>query len=113
MTDASYPRNLDDTLSDFGFVVGLQVYLQIASVNQVLEQPPSVDIQIESTPSKEWMEAYAKGSGYSAESLKIRKELMLRSPLKKAFGAVFIDDEIAGVGLCIVDGEWAGLFNIR
>ena len=112
LTDASYPHNLDETLSNSGFVVGLEVYLQIASVDEVLEQPPSIDIQIESTPSKEWMDAYAKGSGYNTESMRIRKELMLRSPLKKAFGSLLIDDEIAGVGLCIVDGEWAGLFNI-
>jgi len=112
MTDASYPRNLDETLSNSGFVVELEVYLQIASVVQVLEQSPSIDIHIESTPSIDWMDAYAKGSGYNAESMRIRKDLMLRSPLKKAFGAVLVDDEIAGVGLCIADGDWAGLFNI-
>ncbi|MHA1576335.1 MAG: GNAT family N-acetyltransferase [Candidatus Thorarchaeota archaeon] len=112
LSEVSYPKNLDETLAKSGFAVGLQVYLQTASVGRVLEQSPSIDIQIESTPSKEWMNTYATGSRHNVDSMEIRKELMLRSPLEKGFGAVLIDDEIEGVGLCIVDGAWAGLFNI-
>ncbi|MHA1637936.1 MAG: GNAT family N-acetyltransferase [Candidatus Thorarchaeota archaeon] len=112
LTEASQPHDLDDVLDELGFYVGLQVYLQVSSVNHVIQKTVNHEICIESTPSEVWMDAYAEGSNYSSESMRIRKDLMLRSPLKKAFGSVIVDNEIAGVGLCILEGEYAGLYNM-
>jgi ribosomal protein S18 acetylase RimI-like enzyme len=58
------------------------------------------------------MSVYSESSGYDESSMNIRRDLMKRTPLHKAFALAQIDREPAGVGFGVVEDKWLGLFNI-
>ena len=112
MTNYSAPGSLDDILERKGFARHFPVFVETASISGIPQRSQSITTKIFSTPTDEWMKAYESGSGYSAITMNIRKSLMMRSPLPKAFGAAIIDANLVAVGLCVKSDEWCGLFNI-
>lgn len=112
MSDASKPVELDRDLSDRGFSVGLQVEIHTAAINHLIQKEPAFDVMISNDISDGWMSVYSESSGYDESSMEIRKGLMKRTPLTKAFAIAKIDRELAGVGFGVVEDKWLGIFNI-
>ncbi|MDF1540348.1 MAG: GNAT family N-acetyltransferase [Candidatus Thorarchaeota archaeon] len=112
MTEISLPLELDDVLVDSGWDYGLEVAIEVADVEKVLENRTDVRIEFQSHPSEEWMNAYILGSEHKDKDPSVRPALMTRSPMKKVFASSIIDDEIASVGLGILNGDWIGLYSI-
>ena len=112
MTEISIPTALDDFLVSQGWTYGLEVYIEVSPIKTVIEKPTELQVELLSTPSSDWMDAYILASEHKECNPNIRRELMLRSPLNKVFAAGKIDDTIAGVGIGVVSGDWVGLFSI-
>ena len=112
MTEISSPPALDDFLVSQGWTYGLEVYIEVSPIKTVLEKPTELQVELLSTPTGDWMDAYIIVSEHKESNPNIRKELMIRSPLNKVFAAGKIDDAIAGVGIGVVCGDWVGLFSI-
>jgi ribosomal protein S18 acetylase RimI-like enzyme len=112
MTDTSKPPELDRDLSDRGFSVGLQVEVHTAAINHLTKNDPSLDVLVSNDITDSWMSVYSESSGYDSSTMEIRRNLMKRTTLRKAFALVRIDRDPAGVGFGVVEGKWLGLFNI-
>jgi ribosomal protein S18 acetylase RimI-like enzyme len=112
MTEASKPVELDRDLSERGFSVGLQVEMHTAAINHLVQKDPAFDVLISNDISDGWMSVYSESSGYEETSMEIRRGLMKRTTLQKAFALAKIDRELAGVGFGVVEGKWLGLYNV-
>ncbi len=112
MTESSIPTGLDDKLVDLGWGYGLEVAVEVANVDRVLNIETDVRTELCPNPTEDWMNAYTLGSGYRDKDPAIRFALMTRSPMKKAFASSIINGEIASVGIGILKGDWIGLYSI-
>jgi ribosomal protein S18 acetylase RimI-like enzyme len=117
MTRASLPKELDNVLADHDFKVEMHVLVETAALDAsdsiiIINQNSDLDVCIQSTPSNDWFEVYAMGTGYDEFSIETRKEIMARVPYQKAYAEVRINGEIVGLGFGVVEGEWLGLFSI-
>ena len=112
MTDTSKPQELDRDLSERGFSVGLQVEVHTVAINHLTKKDASIDVLVSNDITDSWMDVYIESSGYEESTMDARRDLMKRTPLHKAFALARIDREPAGVGFCVVEGKWLGLFNI-
>lgn len=112
MTQYSVPNALDNTLEKQGFAKRFPVYVQTGRISDISQRDQSIETEILGAPTDEWMKAYELGSGYKTESMMIRRSLMIRSSLPKAFGTASINDKLVAVGLGVQSDEWCGLFNI-
>jgi len=112
MTEISSPSELDDVLVGLGWRYGLEVAVDIADVEKVLERRSDVRTELQLHPTDDWMNAYIQCSEHQEIDPSIRQSLMTRSTMKKVFASSIIDDEIASVGIGILCGDWVGLYNI-
>ncbi|MFW9964545.1 MAG: GNAT family N-acetyltransferase [Candidatus Sifarchaeia archaeon] len=112
MTETSKPVELDRDLSERGLTVGLQVEVHTAAINHLIQKETPIDVMVSNDISDGWMSVYVEASGYDPSTMEIRKNLMKRTTLPKAFALAKIDRELAGVGFGVVEDKWLGLFNI-
>lgn len=112
MTEISRPHNLEELLVDSGWKYGLEVEIEIANVDTVLDTETTVTTKLIDHPSQDWLNAYEVGSGHTDKDSSIRPKLMTRSTMKKVFALSIIDNRIASVGIGILCGQWIGLYSI-
>ena len=112
VTEASQPPDLDLLLEQRGFEMGLQVAIMVADVNNLLHQENSLKTRIFPTPTDEWLSTYQASEGYDSASIKVRKEIMMRTPTPKAFVLCEVENIPAGVALAVSDGDWVGIFGL-
>ncbi len=112
LTGASQPSSLDQVLDESGYKIGLRVAIQVSDLGNLTQQESSLTTSITETPSDLWLKTYKEGGNYEDWTLDVRRNIMLRIQNPKIFASCFIDDICVGVGLSVVEGEWAGLFGL-
>ena len=112
VTEASQPPDIDFHLARRGFEMGLRVAIMVAEVNNLLHQETSLKTRIYSTLTEDWVSTYQTSEGYDDTSVKVRKEIMTRTPAPKAFVLCEVDGIPAGVGFGVSEGDWVGIFGL-
>ncbi len=112
MTEACNPNTLDETLEKMGFNIEMKTHFQVSDINNLTSITPKVDVQIESTPTSEWFDAYFRHAGFSDRAMLARRGIITDIKLDKALASVRVNGDVVGVGLGVVSNSWMGLFSI-
>jgi ribosomal protein S18 acetylase RimI-like enzyme len=113
ITSTCKPRDLDSILEHKGYVKESVTLVQITSLEDILSVDSSHEVQIEKKLNPVWNSIYCDIRGVDEFSLKTRLAIMERIPFPKGFALGFLDGNIAGIGLGVLQGEWLALFAIR
>lgn len=112
MTIASQPPSLEDALVAMGFKEELRVIVQVASIASLSAVKHAHEVAVTSTPRQDWFATYGQAEGYDQTSLAVRRGIMDRVSLPKAYAAALIDGTTGGVGFGVLDRGWLGIFAI-
>jgi GNAT superfamily N-acetyltransferase len=112
---AAQPARLDDFLVKRGYVIGVPTAVQTATIETVLariEVNSSSHITISETFDERWFAAYCQSEGVKPEAAVVRRGILKRIGPRTGFASLIIADQIAAVGLSVVERGWLGLFNL-
>ncbi|NHJ13652.1 MAG: GNAT family N-acetyltransferase [Candidatus Thorarchaeota archaeon] len=112
MTQACSPPELDFLLQEGGFSVGLSVYIQTNSLDNITVSKAKHAVRLDAAPQDDWIAAYGRLGGFNGLSLETRHGIMNRIAQHKAFASVSMDGEIVGVCLGVAELSWLGLFAL-
>ncbi len=112
VTSASRPKGLDEILAHAGFEKELVVAIETANLDVLVSVETDWHVNIINSPLDEWIRGYQMVTGYSDYKIAVRRGIMERISQKKSFASVSINDTIVSVGLCVVEGKWAGIFSL-
>ncbi len=112
LTEFSQPLGLDSILEQKGWRKGIEVDVQTKDISKY--EPMSLEYQVDilESPSSEWLDCFFEGTGHDSHDLEVRRELMLRSNVHKAFAQIRVGDVVACVGVGMALDGWIGLFRI-
>jgi ribosomal protein S18 acetylase RimI-like enzyme len=113
ITSASKPKELDSILEQQGYVKESETLVQTTSIDEILSIDSGHEVQIEEKLNPVWSSTYCDVRGVDEFSLKTRLDIMKRIPFPKGFALGFLDGNIAGIGIGVLQGEWLALFAIR
>lgn len=112
ISPAAQPQVLDDVLRDRGYHVDAPTLVQWGLVEDVVRLCPAQRrVSLLSEPGATWMQTYMEGTTDLAE-LEIKSNLIRRIGAPHVLAEISIDgfDHPVAVGLCVLEGEWAGIF---
>jgi len=112
MTIASQPPNLEDLLVAMGFKEETRVIVQVASNPSLDAVKHTYEVQVTATPRQDWLATYGQTEGYDQPSLAVRRGIMDRVSLPKAYAAALVEGSTVGVGFGVLDQGWLGIFGI-
>ena len=112
MTTASQPSNLDTFLEAEGLIIDMRVKVLTASLADVFLEEPEIGIVVFGSPWADWYKTYGTAAGFDKKSLAARQGIIERITTEKACAAAIMGDQVVGVGLGILDGDWLGLFSL-
>ncbi|MBP7963439.1 MAG: GNAT family N-acetyltransferase [Caldilineaceae bacterium] len=115
ITSAALPVGLDDFLANCGYAKSQINDVQIADTSQVIQASraaPALPVTLTPSWTPAWLDTYCAIEHVAAHRRPLYDAMWGRVRAAKAFGLVVLDGQPAAVGLCVADGEWAGLFNI-
>ncbi len=109
LTDASAP-GLDEYLANRGYLRDVRVSIMTAEVTAGERNPPSV--RITATPTKPWIDAFSDISGYGTRRRRLLRDTLSRIDATAGYATRRRDGLIVAVGLALVTGDHAGLFEM-
>jgi GNAT superfamily N-acetyltransferase len=112
MTIASQPPSLEDLLVAMGFKEELRVIVRVGWAQSLAAVKHVHEVRITSTPGQDWFATYGQAEAYDQTSLSVRRGIMDRVSLPKAYAAAIIDGLIVGVGFGVLDQGWLGIFAV-
>ncbi len=112
LTQASQPSDLDTFLESAGFIVDMRVKVLTASLVEVFLEESEVGIVVFGSPWADWYKTYGNAAGFDKKSMTARQGIIDRITGEKACAAAISGDQVVGVGLGVLDGEWLGLFSL-
>jgi ribosomal protein S18 acetylase RimI-like enzyme len=112
MTIASQPPDLEDVLVGMGFKEELRVIVQVASIPSLDAVKHAHEAEVTATPRQDWFATYGEAEGYDQRSLAVRRDIMSRVSLPKAYAAALVEGSTVGVGFGVLDRGWLGIFAI-
>jgi ribosomal protein S18 acetylase RimI-like enzyme len=112
MTAASQPAELDAFLETARLIIDMRVKVLTAPLSRIFLEEPEVGIVVFGSPWKDWFSAYKEAAGLNKKALTVRQGIIDRINTEKACAAAIVDDQVAGIGLAVLDGEWLGLFSL-
>ncbi len=112
LTSVSQPANLDSYLESLGLVIEMRVKVLIGVLSETSLEEPEVGIVVFGSPWKDWYATYRKAAGFDNKTMAVRQGIIERITTDKACAAAIIDNQIVGVGMGVLDGEWLGLFSL-
>ena len=107
----SKPDDLDEALEQRGYQRFERSLVMVAMLDDGL---PAIrdGLRFEHPPLERWLELVAPLRGLTPKAAAAEHERLLRTTLDKFPIAVRQGDELAGCGLMMIDGDYAGLFDI-
>jgi GNAT superfamily N-acetyltransferase len=111
---AALPGDLPEILAARGYYADAHTQVQTATVETVLAHTSQPDCQTISanTLTEDWFHAYVTASGYSPESLPIRRGILSRIGPKRNFLQLSENGTPVAVGLGVVERGWMGVFCV-
>ena len=108
LTDASAP-GLDGLLAAHGYLLDVGVAVMTTDLSGELEPP---DVEVVPAATTRWMDAFATMSGYGPRRRALLDDLLERIMPATGFAAIEEQGLPVAVGLSVVEGDHAGLFEM-
>lgn len=113
ISPASEPSDLDDILKERGFALYETVEVQTAVLDHVLAcTKPAKVATTHTTLSDDWLAFDNRVAQHAPHRAQIRKQIILSIAPETAFVAVYLEGQIAGIGLGVYERGWLGIFNM-
>ncbi len=112
MTSVSQPEDLDTFLASKELAIDMYVKVLTAPLDNIFLEEPEVGIVVFGSPWKDWYATYKKAAGFDTKNMIVRQGIFERISTEKACAAAIMGDQVIGVGLGVLDGEWLGLFSL-
>ena len=111
---AALPVALPHVLSERGYRFYAYTQVQVQSISTLLGKTssPAEQVIVSETLTDEWFELYTSASGYSAESLPIRRGILSRIGPAAHFVSLQHAGQPAAAGLGVVERGWLGVFCV-
>jgi len=115
MSAAAVPPELDDVLAARGLDVEMLVDVQVADltvlVEHARERAPDVQIAVDPLPTDDWLDAML-GVTARAEREVFRPAILDRIDRPARYASAVDPEGVMAVGMCVVVGEWLGIFSM-
>ncbi len=111
---ATLPEGLREALLLRGYVEWAHTSVKVQSISALLAATPplTMDVETAETLTVEWFETYTGASGYSPESLPVRRGILQRIGPAAQYVLVRQDGVTAVTGLGVAERGWMGVFCV-
>lgn len=111
MTPAVFPDTLDDLLAQRGYTKEALTTVQLAPLNNLPVPERPADL-LTNAPTKDWLDAFCRLNTIDPRHRPTMEHMLASVVPHCAFIALHHENEIAAVGLAVVDGAYVGLYDI-
>ena len=111
MTSLAEPRELDKELAERGYREEPGASVQMLALNS-LEVPNQGRVTLAADANEQWLSAYFRLNNVQERYMPVMRHMMQHIAPQKCFAAVYIEGQIAAVGLGVLDRGFLGLFDI-
>ncbi len=113
MSPAAEPEALDAFLEARVYEITDRTQIQTVSLERLIRHSAlPIKVELSSERSDLWEEVFAGAEELSPHAFRHRRRLLSRIPQPVAFAIASFREEPVAVGLCAVEGDWAGLFGL-
>jgi len=111
---AALPVELPQVLSERGYRFYAHTQVQVQSISTLLGMtaPPVEQVIASDALADKWFELYTSASGYSAESLPVRRGILSRIGPAAHFVSLHHAGQPAAASLGVVERGWLGVFCV-
>jgi len=111
---ASLPEGLREALLARGYVEWAHTSVRVKTIAGLLAATAPLPVEVETAGSlrEEWFETYTGASGYSPESLPIRRGIFQRIGPEAQYVLIRQDGMPAATGLGVAERGWMGVFCV-
>jgi N-acetylglutamate synthase len=110
MTDAVYPQNLDTILENRGYRKEAETYVYTMSL--IGRGMGADNVRIDTQLSETWVNHFASLNQIPDQHKHTLEQMLALIPAQCGFLNLLINDEVVGVALGVVDGDWMGIFDV-
>jgi GNAT superfamily N-acetyltransferase len=113
---AMQPLDLDERLAAQGYCSVARTAVQVTALQNILRQTaplrsqPSFVVELSETFDEEWFAAYCAVEHNNDPANPVRRAILQRIAPTTGFVTLRIEDEIAAVGLGVLEAQWLGIF---
>ncbi len=111
MTSLAEPRDLDAQLAQRGYREEPGASVQMVALNN-LEIPYQVRVTLAADANEQWLSAYFRLNNVQERYMPVMRHMIQHIAPQKCLAAVYIEGQIAVVGLGVLDRGFLGLFDI-
>jgi len=111
MTSLAEPRDLDARLARSGYREEPGASVQLLALNG-LEVPNQGRVIVSADANEQWLSAYFRLNNVQERYMPTMRHMLQHIAPQKCLAAVYIDGQIAAVGLGVMDRGFLGLFDI-
>ncbi len=111
MTSLSEPRELDKQLAQLGYREEPGASVQVVPLNH-LEIPHQGRVTLSADANEQWLNAYFRLNNVQERYMPVMRHMIQHIAPQKCLAAVYIEGQIAAVGLGVLDRGFLGLFDI-
>ncbi len=111
---AVLPPELPQALEKRGYRFYANTQVQVQSISSLLAatSPPTGLVSASNRVTDEWFRLYTSASGYSLESLPVRRGILSRIGPQAYFVSMQVEGQPAATGLGVVERGWLGAFCV-
>lgn len=111
MTTLAEPRDLDAELARRGYREEPGASVQLLPL-QTLEVPTQGRVTLSADANEQWLNAYFRLNNVQERYMPVMRHMLQHIAPQKCLAAVYIEGQIAAVGLGVLDRGFLGLFDI-
>ena len=111
MTSLAEPRDLDGQLAQRGYREEPGASVQVVALNN-LEIPHQGRVTLAADANDQWLSAYFRLNNVQERYMPVMRHMIQHIAPQKCLAAVYIEGQIAAVGLGVLDRGFLGLFDI-
>lgn len=116
--DAMQPTQLDAVLAGRGYAVEAPTFVQTAPLATLLERLPSLrhyptfKVEVSETFDAQWFTFYCASEEVSTIAAPVRRTILERISPVHGFVTLYAGEEVAALGLGVVEAGWLGIFSM-
>ncbi len=103
------PPGLDATLEARGYRLLDETLTMTMALSAT---PPDAALHVQATPDEAWLRAFIDASGVAEQHEAAMRLLLARIVPETSYLTLRTEDGDAGTALVVVDGDWAGIFDV-
>jgi GNAT superfamily N-acetyltransferase len=105
------PANIDSVLEGLNYDVVEPSSVQILELSDI-EEPLLNDVMVSAQITNEWIEILTDFGNLSESNVKVTKDLLSKSYLKRGFFTLYVDSIPVACGVGVIEQQYVGLYDI-